>query len=336
MQTKWMKKLTLPVLAMLFIYYATRTEDPAARNLVDTMSEQPMQEQSVYSTEDCYTIYALHESDNLVKTFVPKDEANDPIQAIFEIFTTKSNQLPVGTTSLVSPMTKLNDYRLEDGVLTLNVSPEFLDYTTSEEQDVLSSLVWTYTELTDVDKVKFEIDGEAVSNLNGSLPVSRGLDRSMGINLELDAMNLDDTQLVTLYFMTDDTKNGMLVPVTRLISSSVDPVTYAVNALIQGPTNHENYVTVFNHETMLLNDPVISEGLVSLNFSSELYYDSQQTKVSSTMLNQLVMTLTELDDIEMVSVSIDGNIKVMDDANHSIAVPTSRFDFEDSTLIEAQ
>ena len=86
MQTKWMKKLTLPVLAMLFIYYATRTEDPAARNLVDTMSEQPTQEQSVYSKEECYTIYALHESDNLVKTFVPKDESNDPIQAIFEVF----------------------------------------------------------------------------------------------------------------------------------------------------------------------------------------------------------------------------------------------------------
>lgn len=336
MQTKWVKKLTLPVLAMLFIYYATRTEDPATRNLVDTMSEQPSQEQSVYSAEESYTIYAWHESDNLVKTFVPKGEEKDPIQAIFDIFTTKANQLPVGTTSLISPMTTLNDYHLEDGVLTLNVSPEFLDYTTNEEQDVLSSLVWTYTELVDIDKVKFEIDGEAVSNLNGSLPISRGLDRSMGINLELDTTTLDDTQLVTLYFVTDDSKNGMLVPVTRLIPASADPVTYAVNALIQGPTNHQSYVTVFNHETTLLSNPVISEGLVSLNFSSELYYDSQQTKVSSTMLNQLVMTLTELDEIEMVSVAINGNIKVMDDANHSIAVPMSRFDFEDGSLIEAQ
>ena len=42
------------------------------------------------------------------------------------------------------------------------------------------------------------------------------------------------------------------------------------------------------------------------------------------MLKQLVMTLTELDDIEMVSVSINGNIKVMDEVDHSIAVPTSQ------------
>ena len=100
----------------------------------------------------------------------------------------------------------------------------------------------------------------------------------MGINLELDTTNFDETQLVTLYFVTDDSKDGLLVPVTRLIPASTDPVTYAISALIQGPVNQK--MSVFDQETtLLLSDPVISDGLVSLNFSSELYYDSQQTKV---------------------------------------------------------
>ena len=332
METKWVKKLTLPVLAMLFIYYATR-EDSTITNVVNTISNQTPQEQIVYTSEDYYVVYALHESDNLVKTYVEKGEEQDPIHAIFDVLTTKSNQLPAGTTSLISPMTTLNDYKLDNGVLTLDLSADFLDYTIEEEQDLLSSLVWTYTELSDVDKVKFEIDGEAVNNLNGALSVGRGLDRSMGINLELDTTNYDETQLVTLYFVTDDSQEGLLVPVTRLISASTDPITYAVSALIQGPVN-ENYISVFDQNTTLLSEPVVSDGLISLNFSEELYYDSEQTKVSSMMLTQLVMTLTELEDIEMVSVSINGNIKVMDDADHSIAVPTGRFDV--SSLIEAQ
>ncbi|MBQ1786464.1 MAG: GerMN domain-containing protein, partial [Turicibacter sp.] len=329
---KWVKKLTLPVLAMLFIYYATR-EDSTITNVVNTISNQTPQEQIVYTSEDYYVVYALHESDNLVKTYVEKGEEQDPIHAIFDVLTTKSNQLPAGTTSLISPMTTLNDYKLDNGVLTLDLSADFLDYTTEEEQDLLSSLVWTYTELADVDKVKFEIDGESVNNLNGALSVGRGLDRSMVINLELDTTNYDETQLVTLYFVTDDSQEGLLVPVTRLISASTDPITYAVSALIQGPVN-ENYISVFDQNTTLLSEPVVSEGLISLNFSKELYYDSEQTKVSSMMLTQLVMTLTELEDIEMVSVSINGNIKVMDEADHSIAVPTGRFDV--SSLIEAQ
>lgn len=51
------------------------------------------------------------------------------------------------------------------------------------------------------------------------------------------------------------------------------------------------------------------------------------------MLKQLVMTLTEVDEVEMVSVSIDGNIKVMDDTSRSIAVPTARTNVE--SFIEA-
>ena len=65
----------------------------------------------------------------------------------------------------------------------------------------------------------------------------------------------------------------------------------------------------------------------------DLYYNNDQTEVSSTILKQLVMTLTEVDEVEMVSVSIDGNIKVMDDTSRSIAVPTARTNVE--SFIEA-
>ena len=84
METKWVKKLTLPVLAMLFIYYASRSEDPAARNLVNTMSEQTSQEQIVYSSEEYYAVYALHESDNLVKTYVQKGEERIQFKQYFD------------------------------------------------------------------------------------------------------------------------------------------------------------------------------------------------------------------------------------------------------------
>ena len=159
------------------------------------------------------------------------------------------------------------------------------------------------------------------------LAVGRGLTRDMGVNLELDTASLDNTQLVTVYFMTDDSQNAMLVPVTRLIPNSVDPIDYAVNTLIQGATS-KDYISVFDHQTTLLSSPTIQDGLISLNFSSELYYDQNQTLVSSLMLKQLVMTLTEFDEIESVSVTINGNMKVLDDASRSVVIPTSRMNFE--------
>lgn len=328
MKTNWLKKLTLPVLAMAFVYYLTKSgEDPATKNLVQNITNQQSTLQTSEISEDCYEVYALHDSGYMVKTYVEKGEETDQVQAVFDLLTIKSNQLPLKTTSLISPMTVLNDYTLNDETLTLDLSKEFLNYDASQEQQVVESLVWSFTSLEGVDRVKFEIDGQPVSNLNGTLAVERGLTRQMGINLEMDTNNLDNTQLVTLYFMTDDTQNGLLVPVTRLIPSSVDPVNYAIDSLIQGSVGGE-YISVFDNQTTLMTEPVIENGVITLNFSSDLYYDNNQTVVSSLMHEQLVMTLTEFDGIEAVSVLIDGNSKIVDDTLRSVAIPTSRNIFE--------
>ena len=327
MAKTWLKKLSLPVLAMLFIYYASNDPNVATQNLVDTMTNQENVPQVNLLDEESYAVYALHESDHIIKTYVSKQEESDPVLSVFELLTTKSNQLPIGTTSLISPMTRLIDYSIEKDVLTLNLSKEFLTYDPQDEQQVLESLVWSFTEIPGIECVKFKIENEPVSNLNGALAVGRGLTRDMGVNLELDTASLDNTQLVTVYFMTDDSQNAMLVPVTRLIPNSVDPIDYAVNTLIQGATS-KDYISVFDHQTTLLSSPTIQDGLISLNFSSELYYDQNQTLVSSLMLKQLVMTLTEFDEIESVSVTINGNMKVLYDASRSVVIPTSRMNFE--------
>lgn len=323
----WLKKLTLPVLAMLFIYYASNDQDVATQNLVQTITNQDTAAQVNVLEEDYYAVYALHDSNFIVKTYLPKGEETDSVLAVFDLLTVKANQLPISTTSLISPMTNLLDYSLDDEVLTLNVSKEFLKYDVKNEQKVLESIVWSFTEIPGITRVKIDIENEPVSNLNGLLAVGRGLTREMGVNLEIDSVSLDDTQLVTLYFVTDDSQGGLLVPVTRLISNSVNPVNYAIESLIQGSLG-EDYISVFDNQTTLLGSPVLQDGLISLNFSSELYYNEEETQVSSLMLKQLIMTLTEFDDIELVSVAIDGNVKVIDDASRSIVVPTSRLFFE--------
>lgn len=328
MKTHWLKKLTLPVLSMAFIYYLTNSGDEAAtKNLVEMITNQQSIVESNQTLEEYYEVYALHDSGYMIKTYVEKGEELDSVQAVFDILTIKSNQLPLQTTSLISPMTILNDYTLEEGVLTLDLSEDFLSYDVAKEQQVVETLVWSFTALEGVDRVKFEIEGQPVSNLNGTLAVERGLTREMGINLELDTLNLDETQLVMLYFITDDSDSGLLVPVSRLISSTLNPVTYAIESLIQGSVGGE-YISLFDNQTTLMTDPVVENGMVTLNFSSDLYYDQDETIVSSLMLKQLVLTLTEIDGVDSVSISIDGNTEMMDDNLQVISIPASRDDFE--------
>jgi len=331
MNLKWVKKLTLPVLAMLFVYYgqSLNRHNFNEMNSVTSINEQTQLSRQQVNAATHHVIYGLHESNHVVRTYLERDFDVSEIQSIFQGLTVASNKLHPEVTSLIPVHSTLLDYELKDGHLILNLSEAFLDYALDDERQLLSALVWTYTELDEVDRVWFKIEGEAVKNLGGVLSVERGLTRSMGLNLELDLdlIHLEDSKLVMLYFLTDDTPDGLLVPVTRLVANQTNVITYLIESLIAGPLG-QNYISVFNHQTTLLDEPVLDNGILTLNFSSDLYYNKAQTQVSSAVLRQLVMTLTELEQVENVSVIIEGNVKVFDDELKPIAIPTNRYAFD--------
>ncbi|MGL4337665.1 MAG: GerMN domain-containing protein [Turicibacter sp.] len=321
MEKSLLKRLTLPVLAMLLVYYVTTDEaNPASNNLIKSVNEQNSMEQSEVVNGAGVTVFALHESGHIVQTSVPNDKSSDQVEMVFELFTTKMNQLPIGIKSPLSPSATLINYVMEDGVLTLNVTSDFLSYDVENERTVLEALVWSFTEIQGVETVKFQIEGVPVSNLNGLMSVQRGLTREMGINLELDTVDVNDSQLVTVYYLTDDTQNGYLVPVTRLISSSQDPISYAINELINGPKTSE-YVSVFDNQVALIDPPELEDGVISLNFNDALYYDRGQSMVSSLMMKQLVSTLTEFQEVDHVLISVDGNERVVNEQMKSVMKP---------------
>jgi len=324
---EWMKRITIKQIAamcviMVAIYFIAPlagddTQD--ALNVVGSMGNS-YENRSMLET---HTVYVMHDSGYLVKTEVQVDPDQSSVHTIFSSIQNGSPHLHDHVDGLIPTSAVLRDYETNNGTLTLNLSESFLYYPTSMEENILTSLVWSMTALPHVDRVHFLIDGEAVSNFNGTIDIGRGLTRAMGINVEVDAPNVADTQMMMLYFFTDDTDDALLVPVTRLVATNIDPFEYAVSSLVRGPVGR-NYISVFNHRATLLDAPRLENGIMTLNFSSELFFDQEQTQVSSQVIKQLVMTLTEFDEVSEVSVVIEGSSRVFDDVGNPITVPVGR------------
>ena len=83
-------------------------------------------------------------------------------------------------------------------------------------------------------------------------------------------------------------------------------------------------MSVFNHRASLLEQPKLENGIMTLNFCSGLFYNQDQTQVSSQVIKQLVMTLTEFEEVHEVSVVVEGSSRVFDDGGNPITVPVSR------------
>ena len=324
---EWVRKITVKQIAIMcvamvaiyFIAPASVNINQDDVNMVGSMGYS-YEEEDVQETQ---TVYALHESGYLVKTEVATGNDMSNVESIFTGLQVGTVRLQDTVDGLIPKGAVLRDYTVDNDVLTLNLSESFLYYRASVEENILTSLVWSMTELPHVDRVHFQIEGEPINNLNGAIDVGRGLTRAMGINLEVGAPRVLDTQMMMLYFFTDDTDDALLVPVTRLVARGVDPFEYAVSSLVRGPIG-ASYISVFNHRTALLESPKIEEGIMTLNFSSELFYNREQTQVSSQVIKQLVMTMTEFEEVYEVSVVIEGSSRVFDDAGNPITVPVSR------------
>lgn len=323
---EWIKKVTVRQIAgmcmvMIAIYFIfVGNEEPAETNLVGSMGYSYQVETLEIET---HTVYVEHESGYVVKTEIEVCEDCSAVESVFAGIQNASERLPSNIEGLIPASSILRDYQLDDDILTLNLSESFLYYRSSQEENLLSSLVWSMTELPHVNRVHLQIEGEQVNNLNTGIDVGRGLTRAMGINLEVGAPRAIDAQMMKLYFLTDDTDDALLVPVTRLAPNYVDPFEYAVSALVRGPIG-ATYISVFNHRVTLLERPKIEDGILTLNFCSGLFYNQEQTQVSSQVIRQLVMTMTEFDEIYEVSVVIEGSSRVFDDAGNPITVPVSR------------
>jgi len=328
---KWLRKISAKQIAamcvvMVVIYFVARPagvdDDQDEVNMVGSMGS------SYEDMDDCeyceaHMVYALHESGYLVKTEVHADNEMSDVVSIFTGIQNGSDRLQSNVDGLIPQSALLRDYVVDNDSLTLDLSESFLYYRTSVEEDLLASLVWSLTELPEVERVHFQIEGEPVNNLNSGIDVGRGLTRSMGINLEVGAPRVLDAQMMMLYFFTDDTENAMLVPVTRLVAPEVEAFEYAVSSLVRGPIGG-SYVSVFNHQATLLEQPKVENGIMTLNFCSELFFNQDQTQVSSQVIKQLVMTMTEFDEVSEVSVVVEGSSRVFDDAGNPITVPVSR------------
>ena len=113
--------------------------------------------------------------------------------------------------------------------------------------------------------------------------------------------------IVSLYFPNKETNE--LEPEARLIDIKEileKPYEKMANLLIQGPKD-EGKVKIIPENTKLLSSQLDGDCL-TLDFSSDfLNYDKTDEKTKKNLINSIVNTLTQLNEVNSLKILIDGN-----------------------------
>ncbi len=238
---------------------------------------------NVQYPSDYLEVYMLNENDVLVgvKAYVDTIE-EDVINQKFDCITNKTGKYKKSYETSINTNTTLIDYSIEDAVLCLNVSNEFLE---SEGRTTLEQLVWSFCD-DEIKEVDILVDGKDINCLNGFYFDS--LTKKMGINLTLESNYVFEVNHTTVIEYIDEE----IRPVTYFYKD-LNQCDFIVSKLFNDIYNNKEYDYVLNEESLIID--------VAANLELT---DNQKRSIEETIKYNLGVSNITIQGIESVLLEI--------------------------------
>lgn len=228
--------------------------------------------------------------------------------------------LPEGT------IVKGINIKADSKLAVVDFSKEFNSYKAEDERRVLEAVVWTLTELDNVDKVSIRVEGKDLTQMSAAkTPVDSEMSRAMGINLEFTSgLNLGQSIPVTLYFQSKTAEEySYYVPVTRMVARTDNVAKAAVEELIKGPEgSRSGLASVLAEDTGVLQAQVSQDQtVVTVDLNDKLL--GADKLVPAGAAQALILSLTETTGANKVQLMVNGSAKLSGSDKTSYSKPVA-------------
>lgn len=250
-----------------------------------------------YITKEEMPIFLVDNKDYVARTSIVKN-SSETIEQTKEIIealtknTKKSSYIRDGFKPIIPDGTKILDLKLEENILTINFSKEFLNINESDEEKMIEAIIYSLTEIKDVKKISIFVEGNKLIKLpNSNKKLPDYLDKTYGINKIYNLDSIKETTKTTIYYLSKNKDYYYYVPVTKVSNEKTERVEIIIKELKSTPIYHTN---------------LISYLAASANITS---YELLENTISLSFNNYLIANMKEEDILEEVKYSIALSIR---------------------------
>ena len=229
-----------------------------------------------YDEDNLKSVYLMDKYNYVSKLKVPIYET-DILEMIKEkinyliINSESKDKMPNGFRGVIPINTKILDLKLDDNILNINFSKEFLNTNKSDEEHMIEAIIFTLTEFQEIKGVKINVEGNHLLEL----PISKKkipeiLNRTFGINKIYDFNSLNNLNQTIIYYVNKINDNTYYTPVTKINNDSRDKVTLVIEELksnIIYQTNLSSYLS----EAAILDKYEIEGDRIILLFNDKIF-----------------------------------------------------------------
>ena len=240
-------------------------------------------------------LYIKDQNGYVARTNIIKKKDND-IEYIINLLTKGSlyeNYLPINFEPLIPENTKLLNYSLNDKVLKLNFSKEFLLVNENDEEKMIESLIYSLCELESIDKILIYVENKKLNELPNSkvkLPVS--LDKSYGINKVYDIKSYKNVTKTTIYYASKTDDLTYYIPITKITNNDANAVEIIVKELKTSPIYESNLISFLNASYELKNYEIM-ENSVNMSFDNKMLLNLNDENITEKVKYTLSLSIRD-------------------------------------------
>lgn len=256
--------------------------------------------ENVIKKESCNTnIYLINSDDYVVMSNI--NVGKDMDKKVYTIFNTLiygdgelKGLIPVGT--------KLLDYSIDGEIIKLNFNRKFLDVSLYDEENMIVSLIYSFTSLESIKKIMIFVEGEKLDKLpKSNKDIGLYLDRSYGINKIVDINSIIDTKQVTVYYATI---YDYYVPVSYILNSDESKIDIIVDYSKTNKFYNDNLSSHLDYQVELIGYESL-ENEIYLNFNDVLFNSVYEGKLKEKVKYALSYSIFDTFDVESVVFAIN-------------------------------
>lgn len=258
-------------------------------------------------------IYLLNKDDYLVRTSVAISTDNniDQIRSLIESLTIDGNlkdNLPQNLKPIIPKNTRILSLSLENNLLKINFSKEFLNINKENEEKLIESIVFTLTEIENIKEIMIFVEDSKLEYLpQSNIKLPSTLTRDFGINKVYDISNIKDVSKTTIYYIGKEEDLIYYIPVTKVDNNKNDKVEIIIEELKSSPTYETNLLSYLASSVKLLNYETL-ENTINLTFNNEIFSDFNDKNILEEVKYSISLSLKDTIHVAQVNFLVDGEV----------------------------
>lgn len=294
------KRITISSLAFVILlityFFPTKLENTYPQ----TLSYSDIKTSAIYVLDKNQYVSRINMKVNNTDTI----EKTKEILNLLTIKSKESEYLPTDFYGIIPVGTKINDISLDKGLLKVDFSKELLNTTKDMERKMVEAIVYSLTELNEVENILLFVDGSQLQELPFSkekLPPI--LNKDFGINKVYDIDSIKDTTKTTIYYGSKTDDIFYYVPVTYVENNSQEKVEVIIEKLKTSPLYESNLVSYLHANAEMTNYEIL-ENEIKLSFNNYLLDDLTSGNVLEEVKYTIFLSLRDTYHVEKVEFNV--------------------------------